>query len=143
MIRSVKKEDLVQLARLDDICFPLSWSLEDFEKDFEDNPFFRGMVVEEDARILAYATYWITFEKGQLVRIGVDPDHRHQGLGAHLLEECLEKAAREGCELFSLDVRKSNQDALSLYKHAGFVVLHEAAKYYPDGEDAYVMAKGI
>ncbi|MCF0258771.1 MAG: ribosomal protein S18-alanine N-acetyltransferase [Erysipelotrichaceae bacterium] len=143
MIRTMKEEDLKEAARLDSLCFKDSWSLEDFEKDFRDNPFFNGILIEEDGKILGYATFWTTFENAQLVRLGVDPDCRHQGLGGYLLNECEEKAKESGCEIFSLDVRAGNGSARTLYEHNGLHQLHVSKGYYPDGEDAIVMAKGL
>jgi ribosomal-protein-alanine N-acetyltransferase len=41
-----------------------------------------------------------------------------------------------------LEVRVSNSPAQNLYKKLGFFELQRRKAYYPDGEDAIVMAKG-
>jgi ribosomal-protein-alanine N-acetyltransferase len=38
-----------------------------------------------------------------------------------------------------LEVRASNQEAISLYKKLGFEVTRTIHGYYADGEDAFVM----
>jgi ribosomal-protein-alanine N-acetyltransferase len=42
-----------------------------------------------------------------------------------------------------LEVRVSNDVALSLYKRTGFEVERTIREYYSDGEDAYIMSKKI
>jgi ribosomal-protein-alanine N-acetyltransferase len=42
-----------------------------------------------------------------------------------------------------LEVRVTNEAAISLYKKLGFEVTRTINGYYSDGEDAYVMTKKI
>lgn len=51
----------------------------------------------------------------------VAPDHRGQGLGKALLEECLTRAGKQrGLEAIQLAVESGNRAAIGLYRKAGF-----------------------
>ena len=53
----------------------------------------------------------------------------------NLLSLACEQAARES----TLEVRRSNKVAQSLYQKYGFEVVGERRRYYKDGEDALIM----
>jgi ribosomal-protein-alanine N-acetyltransferase len=42
-----------------------------------------------------------------------------------------------------LEVRVSNTDAQNLYRRAGFMVVQRIGKYYNNGEDCFLMIKGL
>ena len=72
--------------------------------------------------------------------IAVHPHWRGRGIGARLLAFLLEQAVRRGCEEATLEVRPSNEPALSIYLRAGFHEIGRRANYYMDThEDAVVM----
>ena len=70
--------------------------------------------------------------------ICVLPEYRGKGIGRALLEAC-EKALPT--EIIHLCVRISNEEAIRMYKMAGYTNIDRWAKYYNDGEDSLVMEK--
>jgi len=42
-----------------------------------------------------------------------------------------------------LEVRESNEPALSLYREFGFKLQRTLPRYYDDGEDAYVLVRSL
>lgn len=60
--------------------------------------------------------------------MGVIASHRHQGLGARLLEAVLRKASASGLERVELEVRTDNLPAIALYERAGFLVEGKKAR---------------
>jgi len=82
--------------------------------------------------------------KGHIISIAVLPEHRRKGLGRALIEKALEKMAKfYNAKSCYLEVRVSNEPAISLYKKAGFEVQRTIRGYYADGENAYIMSKKI
>ena len=65
--------------------------------------------------------------------------HRGLGLGKALLQDLIARAGQAG-EIASifLEVRKSNQNAIKLYEHNGFMLISKRPSYYSNGEDALV-----
>lgn len=137
MIRPLTKEDLGRISALEQECFQHPWTLPQWEKEFDSNPFGCGLV-EEDQTVRGYIWIWITYEDSQLVRIGVQPDAQGKGIGTKLLKEALCLCKDKGCHQMSLDVEKDNQSAIHLYESCGFVYSHTSKKYYKNGQDARI-----
>lgn len=75
--------------------------------------------------------------------LAIDPPYQHQGLGQALLVALMASAHARGLERATLEVRVSNQAAVSLYQKFGFREAGRRQHYYPDnGEDALVLWRG-
>ena len=86
----------------------------------------------------------ITFNSATISQIAVTKSYRHQGLALKLMAQMfldLPKDGDEVVEFVTLEVRKSNVAAISLYKKCGFEIIVDKKAYYPDGEDALYMVK--
>lgn len=75
---------------------------------------------------------------GWIASIGVHPGLRRQGIGRALLERC---EAALGLPRVRLTLRRSNQDALRLYRQGGYVEIGIWERYYRNGEDGILMEK--
>lgn len=65
--------------------------------------------------------------------------HRGHGLGRALILDLIARAHQTvGLESIFLEVRESNQNAIKLYEHQGFMLISKRQKYYSNGEDALV-----
>lgn len=79
--------------------------------------------------------------RGHVVSIAVLEEHRGKGVGKMLmLEGMLRMKLLYSAQEAVLEVRVSNEPAISLYKGLGFRIVRILRKYYIDGEDAYLMA---
>ncbi|MBS7619609.1 GNAT family N-acetyltransferase [Candidatus Bathyarchaeota archaeon] len=79
-----------------------------------------------------------------VVSIAVREPYRRMGIGTNLLIQAIKNGKREykATECY-LEVRVTNNSAISLYEKIGFIKLKKNLGYYMDGEDAWVMAKPI
>ena len=75
---------------------------------------------------------------GWITTLGVLPPYRQQGIAKALLAVCEEQM---GLPRVKLSVRRSNEAALQLYKHAGYHQTGVWPHYYYGGEDALVLEK--
>ena len=137
-IRLVKAEDVEGIAELEKKCFTDPWSLIDFEGAVL-SPVTTGLVALEEGELVGYGFIAIVFEDADVANIAVSPLHRNKGVGRRLLEELLTTAKERGVQRVFLEVRVSNAPAISLYQGFGFQTVNVRKKYYPDGEDAYLM----
>jgi len=78
-----------------------------------------------------------------ITTIGVAPEHRRRGIGGRLLRRVEEALRGRGVATVMLEVRVSNTDAQNLYRRAGFMVVQRIGKYYSNGEDCFLMIKGL
>lgn len=138
-IRTAKSEDIEKIAELEKACFTDPWSKKDFEGAFSSSV-TEGLVAMQDGELVGYGLIAIVFEDADVVNIAVSPLHRKKGLGKQLLEGLLTTAKARGVKRVFLEVRVSNAPAILLYKGFGFQTVNVRKKYYPDGEDAYLMA---
>lgn len=80
-------------------------------------------------------------KKGHIVSVGVLPESRRLGVAtAMLLRSMKAMKIHYGATEVYLEVRVSNEPAISLYKKLGYVIISVIPRYYSDGEDAYLMA---
>ncbi|PHM28271.1 GNAT family N-acetyltransferase [Xenorhabdus budapestensis] len=57
-----------------------------------------------------------------LYNLSVDPEFSRQGIGSQLLEQEILRARNRKYKMIELDVATTNQRAISLYRHHGFLV---------------------
>ncbi len=79
----------------------------------------------------------------RVLMLAVRPDRREMGYGQRLMAELYIKSIAKGYDTITLEVRKSNSDAISFYERQGFVVSGEIKSFYSNGEDAYKMSKTL
>jgi ribosomal protein S18 acetylase RimI-like enzyme len=75
---------------------------------------------------------------GWITTISVIPEYRRQSLASRLLAACEEALQMP---VIRLSVRRSNEDAIRLYQHAGYVQVDIWPDYYIGNEDALVLEK--
>ncbi len=82
---------------------------------------------------------WSILEEAHITVLAIHPDYWHQGFGQSLLYGLLACARQRGLEWATLEVRRSNQRALSLYQKFGFREVGFRKRYYKDtDEDALI-----
>jgi ribosomal-protein-alanine N-acetyltransferase len=75
---------------------------------------------------------------GWVASIGVHPTYRRRGIGRRLLAACEQQL---GSARIRLSLRRSNEQALALYRQVGYAQVGVWPEYYRDGEDALVMER--
>lgn len=75
---------------------------------------------------------------GWIASLGVHPDYRRRGIARSLLAACEGELATPRTRL---TLRCTNEAALRLYQHMGYVEIDIWKRYYRRGEDAIVMEK--
>jgi ribosomal-protein-alanine N-acetyltransferase len=141
LIREMTLEDSRQVFELDQICFTEAWSLESFEYEMSENKFARYYVSEtEDQKIVGYCGIWHILDEGHITNVAVMPEFRGKGLAQEIVSILIDKSLKVGIKTFTLEVRKSNQSAINLYKKFGFLEAGIRKGYYSDNnEDAIIM----
>ncbi len=93
--------------------------------------------------LLGLGCFWSILEEAHITILAVHPDYQGQRLGQLLLYALLRKARSLNLEWATLEVKPSNQAALSLYHKFGFTEAGRRRNYYQDtGEDALILWRG-
>jgi len=141
-IQSLTTDHLTELLELDKACFDGLWTLEGYRRELESpNSHFMGLFSPfSRTALLGMGCFWSILEEAHITLLAVHPEYQGQGLGAALLYSLLRTANELGLERATLEVRASNQGAISLYQKFGFKTAGRRPRYYKDNdEDALIL----
>lgn len=149
-LRPVERADLLAVVRIEEQTFERAWTLSTFER-FLDAPAF--LVLEDPEAeglgdgIAGYIVAEVVRVRGRQIGhvkdLAVKPACQGEGRGRRLLDGALRLLGSHGANSVRLEVRPSNSRALSLYQTAGFEIVARQDHYYPDGEDALILARAL
>ncbi len=150
VVRRSEPEDIQAVIAINMSTLPEHYSDYFFEELLKELP--EAFIVSElDGKLVGYIMCKIEFgfsnfrklgfvKKGHVVSVAVIVEHRGKGLGKALMQEAISGiVSKKGDEVY-LEVRVSNESAVKMYEHLGFVIKTRIRSYYRDGEDAYLMA---
>jgi ribosomal-protein-alanine N-acetyltransferase len=138
------KEDLDQVLAIEQTSFTMPWSRNLFLSEFRNAPVSLMLVARslpEPEAIIGYIVCWIVADELHILNLATEPSQRRKGIARLLvlsaLKYCYERKVRRAF----LEVRASNEAALSLYAGLGFVRSIVRKDYYDIPiEDAVVMS---
>ncbi|HWQ80294.1 MAG TPA: ribosomal protein S18-alanine N-acetyltransferase, partial [Anaerovoracaceae bacterium] len=140
MVRQAEIRDIKPMAEMDVLCFTAPWSEESFDKEIRENHMAFYIVAEIGGRMVGYAGLWRVLDEGHITNVAVHPDFRRRGIGEALISVLLSHTIENGILSHTLEVRASNNPAISLYLKFGFEPAGFRKNYYEDnGEDAIIM----
>ena len=106
----------------------------------EIGPFSHYVGYYLDNKIAGFLNYDLMYEKAEIDYIFVDNDYRRKHIASSLVDYLVKKCKDSNVENISLEVRKSNVNAISLYEKHGFTEVATRKGYYK-GEDGILMVK--
>ena len=136
-IEKLSKKYIDDIYNIECACFSHPWSKADLEAQLSlDTSHF--LVAVCGKKTVGYMGLQIFSGEGCVTNVAVLPDFRRQGIAEMLIKKQLEN----DMNFISLEVRKSNSPAISLYKKLGFETVGIRPHFYtsPD-EDAVIMTK--
>lgn len=101
-------------------------------------------ILAENGEMVAFA-FVMESDNGSahLTTIGVAPEHRRRGLAERLLLHIEKAVSSRGLTTIMLEVRVGNNAAQELYRRNGYTIVQRVNKYYTNGEDCFLMMKGL
>ena len=106
------------------------------------SPYSRTINFIKEDKIIGYLDYSLIYDRMEIDNIKVEEEYQGKGIGTKLMSYLVSIAIEKKVNNITLEVRKSNDKAIHLYKKFGF---HEVAirKYYYGDEDAILMEKQV
>lgn len=144
IIRQMTVEDMPAVMALEQAAFKNPWSPELLQRELQ-HEWSTILLVEEPreegpAELLGLAIFWIVHDEVHVLNVATAPKHRRRGVARAVMDEVLARGKQRRCTLATLEVRRSNEPALQLYRAFGFRPVGIRPNYYVDeGEDAIVM----
>ena len=140
-IREMQIDDLDQVVEIENACFAVPWTETGFFSFLirEDALF---LVAEEKGMILGFCGVLMVLDEGDITNVAVNPEHRRSGIGSQLVESLIRETEARGVKTLHLEVRQSNNAAISLYRSHGFEDNGVRKGYYESPtEDALLMKR--
>ena len=140
IIRQADVGDVDDIYEIEKLCFPDPWSRESLIYEMEENPRAFYIVAQLEEKVVGYAGLWWIGDGGHITNVAVKPGYRHRHIGMGIIQVMIEFTTEEGMMHHTLEVRRSNDAAINLYRKFGFEVEGVRKGYYVNnGEDALIM----
>jgi ribosomal-protein-alanine N-acetyltransferase len=107
---------------------------------------YQCWVLANKQQIVAHGVMSVAIGECHLLTLCVPPGFQRHGYGRKLFKLLLDRAYKQGAEVCFLEVRRSNEGAIALYRSMGFVQIGERKNYYPNAgsrEDALIMSRDL
>ncbi|MEM9266787.1 MAG: ribosomal protein S18-alanine N-acetyltransferase [Cyanobacteria bacterium P01_F01_bin.13] len=131
-------ELLSAVVDLDQICLGGLWTAAGYRREIESsNSDLLVLLIEQ--HVIGLGCLWAILDEAHITTLAIHPDYRRQRLGQLLLTQLLQSARHRDLTHATLEVRKSNQSALTLYQKFGFQTAGQRKRYYNDDEDALIL----
>ena len=119
-VRTITKEDIDIVDRLEHIGFSEPWPRSAFEEivDKKDAQYY--VAQNEAGEILGGCAMFFIAGEGDITNVAVFPEYRNQGIATKLLQYVVEDGRKHGLVEFTLEVRVGNKPAIRAYEKVGF-----------------------
>ena len=139
----MKRSDLDAVMEIERCSFPQPWSPGLFLHELK-IPFSKTVLAcapEASGEILGYICRWLVGDEVHILNLAVRPERRQSGVGRELVELVVREADERAASVITLEVRRENSAAMTLYSSLGFTERGVRRNYYGRGQDAIIMSR--
>lgn len=112
--------------------------LKDFNIEQDNNPFINYLGYIENNDIVAYLSYNLLYDRVDIVNIFVKEEFRNRKIASNMLEYLINICKEKKLYNITLEVKKTNEHAIKLYKKYNFKEVAIRKGYY-QGIDGILM----
>ena len=140
VVMKADKTKVSQIAELEKECFSLPWSKKTITEAMDNGTLF--FVAQKGEKTVGYIGISLILDEGYITNIAVTKKERKKGVGTALLERVFAEGRDNNLSFISLEVRESNNKAISLYEKFGFKKEGKRKNFYDNPkEDALILTK--
>ncbi len=136
-VTEMTESHIADIAKLEEECFSSPWSKNALAEELK-NPNSHFLVACGD-EMLGYIGVQEICGEAYITNIAVFSRFRGSGVGRKLLRAAIDGADARGCEFITLEVRKSNSAAISLYLSEGFEEVGIRKNFYSAPQEDAVL----
>ena len=129
VIRQMQEDDIKEIAELEKECFSEPWS-ESSLRDELTNETARFYVLRDNENLLGYIGSNNICNEVYITNVAVNEKYRGKGYGKILVNHLIKQSELEKAFFITLEVRKSNENAINLYEKCGFKKIGERKSFY-------------
>ncbi len=139
-VRTMLEDDIPTVALLEKECFSAPWSETAIRETAENGGIF--LVAECGEKVIGYMGATAVLDEAYVTNVAVKRECRGFGIGTELVNSMALLCKERGASFLTLEVRKSNAAAISVYGKAGFTAVGVRKNFYSNpSEDAVLMTK--
>ena len=143
-IRWMECQDIPTICYIEREVFPSPWTAENFLYELENREYNISIVGLIEKRLITYAVSYVIYDEIHISNLAVVPEFRHLTIGETMLKLTLQIGMKKNCQVAHLEVRRTNEAAISLYQKYGFQTVGVRKNYYQnEQEDALLMTKKL
>ena len=140
-IETMKEYHVSQIAELEKLCFQDPWSEKSIASELG-NKLSLWLVALDDQQVVGYVGSQTVLGETDMMNIAVHPNYRRQGIANQLILALIQELTEHGSHSLMLEVRVSNESAISVYHNLGFTEVGVRKNYYRNPkEDALILRK--
>lgn len=107
-------------------------------------PYTHYLIAVSDGEVAGFIGASLTLDTADITNVAVLPALRRRGIARALLLKMAARLSENGAREILLEVRKSGEAAIALYRGAGFSEISVRRGYYRDPtEDALIMRRAL
>ena len=129
-----------QIAKLEMVCFSDPWSENSIASELH-NPLSLWLVAMDGDALAGYVGSQAVMGEADMMNIAVAPNYRRQGIAGELVNRLVEALSADGNHSLALEVRESNQAAISLYHKLGFTQVGFRPGYYRNPKEGALILR--
>ena len=136
----MNESHISQIAGLETLCFSDPWSEKSIASELA-NPLSRWLVAMDGDVVAGYIGSQAVMGEADMMNVAVSPDYRRQGIAAELINRLVTLLAEGGNHSLALEVRESNEAAISLYQKLGFSQIGFRPGYYRNPKEGALILR--
>jgi ribosomal-protein-alanine N-acetyltransferase len=144
VLRLMESEDIDDVFRIETASYEFPWSQGIFRDCLRAG--YHCMVVTDEDAVVGYGILMMGPQEAHLLNLCLAAASRRSGFGKKLLSYFCDYAAARGALEIFLEVRPSNDHAISLYQSFGFNEIGRRPAYYDAAwgrEDALILVRTL
>lgn len=128
-ISPMSERDIPEIAILEKSCFTEPWSENSLIEELT-NETARFYVLRDNENLLGYIGANNICDEVYITNVAVNENARGKGYGKRLVSHLIKQCESENALFVTLEVRKSNENAIALYEKCGFKKVGERKNFY-------------
>lgn len=138
-LEKMTEKHIDDLVEIENVSFSKPWSYSAFKAELE-NDAAVFTVAGDNGKAVGYIGFHTVLDEAYIANIAVLPEFRGQGIAKALLGWAVDYCRDNKMTFITLEVRKSNASAISLYQKFNFETVGERKNFYSSPtENAYIM----
>ncbi|MCO6429996.1 MAG: ribosomal protein S18-alanine N-acetyltransferase [Deltaproteobacteria bacterium] len=143
VICGLSRASLEDIVRIENLSDRPAWNEKLFAQEFA-NQHSHIFGARVEGQLVGFLVCHCLADEAHILKFGVLPQYRRKGIGRSILCHVIRDLHANTAKWVTLEVRRSNHVAQSLYHSVGFTEVGIRERYYSDdGEDALVMSLNV